>query len=126
MKNCPFCNIDKSRIILENKFIVVIRDAFPISSGHALIISKRHIASFFDTNIPEKKAILEALEQLKEILDEEFNPDGYNIGINDGTTAGQTIMHLHVHVIPRFKGDSADPRGGIRWIFPDKARYWKD
>jgi len=105
---------------------MVIRDAFPVSPGHALIIPKRHIASFFETNEEERKAMLEALDQTKEIFDRELKPDGYNIGINEGLTAGQTIMHLHIHLIPRYKGDSSDPRGGIRWIFPDKARYWKD
>jgi diadenosine tetraphosphate (Ap4A) HIT family hydrolase len=105
---------------------MVIRDAFPVSPGHALIIPKRHIASFFETNEEERKAMLEALDQAKEIFDRELKPDGYNIGINEGLTAGQTIMHLHIHLIPRYKGDSSDPRGGIRWIFPDKARYWKD
>ena len=126
MNRCPFCCVDEARIILENSTVMVIRDAFPVSSGHALIIPKRHIASFFEANEEERKAILEALEQSKEIIDREFKPDGYNIGINEGLTAGQTIMHLHIHLIPRYKGDSSDPRGGIRWIFPKKARYWKD
>ncbi|OGP54553.1 MAG: HIT family hydrolase [Deltaproteobacteria bacterium RBG_13_52_11b] len=126
MKNCPFCSIDKRRIILENKTVLVIRDRFPVSPGHALIIPKRHIPSFFETNKDERDAIVEALEKSKRILDKEFSPDGYNIGINDGIMAGQTVMHLHIHVIPRYKGDSRDPRGGVRWIFPDKARYWKE
>jgi len=126
MNRCPFCSVDKTRIILENNTVMVIRDAFPVSPGHALIIPKRHIASFFETNEEERKAMLEALDQAKEIFDRELKPDGYNIGINEGLTAGQTIMHLHIHLIPRYKGDSSDPRGGIRWIFPDKARYWKD
>ena len=126
MKSCLFCSIDENRIILENETVVAIRDAFPVSFGHTLIIPKRHIASFFETSKEEREAIVEALEQCKLILDKEFNPDGYNIGINDGVMAGQTVMHLHIHLIPRYKGDSRDPRGGIRWIFPDKARYWKE
>jgi diadenosine tetraphosphate (Ap4A) HIT family hydrolase len=126
MKNCPFCSIDERRIILENRTVMAIRDGFPVSPGHALIIPKRHIASFFETNKDEREAIVEALEKTKRILDKEFSPDGYNIGINDGIMAGQTVMHLHIHLIPRYKGDSRDPRGGIRWIFPDKARYWKE
>ena len=126
MKSCLFCSIDENRIILENETVVAIRDAFPVSFGHTLIIPKRHIASFFETSKEEREAIVEALEQCKLILDKEFNPDGYNIGINDGVMAGQTVMHLHIHLIPRYKGDSTDPRGGIRWIFPGKARYWKE
>jgi len=126
MKSCLFCSIDENRIILENETVVAIRDAFPVSFGHTLIIPKRHIASFFETSKEEREAIVEALEQCKLILDKEFNPDGYNIGINDGVMAGQTVMHLHIHLIPRYKGDSSDPRGGIRWIFPGKARYWKE
>ena len=126
MKNCPFCSIDERRIILENKTLMAIRDGFPVSHGHTLIIPKRHIASFFETSKEEREAIVEAVEQCKLILDKEFNPDGYNIGINDGVMAGQTVMHLHIHLIPRYKGDSSDPRGGIRWIFPGKARYWKE
>ena len=126
MKSCLFCSIDENRIILENETVVAIRDAFPVSFGHTLIIPKRYIAFFFETSKEEREAIVEALEQCKLILDKEFNPDGYNIGINDGVMAGQTVMHLHIHLIPRYKGDSSDPRGGIRWIFPGKARYWKE
>jgi len=94
--------------------------------GHTLIIPKRHVESFFDCNPDEKADILQALEEAKVALDKEFAPDGYNIGINDGETAGQTVMHLHIHLIPRYKGDSKDPRGGVRWIFPEKAKYWSD
>jgi diadenosine tetraphosphate (Ap4A) HIT family hydrolase len=74
----------------------------------------------------EKTAILQAMDEAKASLDREFSPDGYNIGINDGEAAGQTVMHLHVHLIPRYKGDTEDPRGGVRWIFPEKAKYWKE
>lgn len=82
--------------------------------------------SFFETTKEEKIALLNGIEQAKALIDKELSPDGYNIGINDGEAAGQTIEHLHIHLIPRYKGDSPDPRGGIRWIFPEKAKYWED
>jgi len=122
---CPFCNLNKGDFIFENDLAVVIRDKHPISSGHSLIILKKHVESFFLTIKEEKIALFEGMEQAKVLVEDKLKPDGYNIGINDGEAAGQTINHLHIHVIPRYKGDSQDPRGGIRWIFPDKASYWK-
>jgi diadenosine tetraphosphate (Ap4A) HIT family hydrolase len=83
------------------------------------------VASFFETTEEERQAILKLLDEMKAILDREHKPDGYNIGINNGPAAGQTVMHLHMHLIPRYAGDTADARGGIRRIFPDKAAYWK-
>ena len=123
---CPFCNLEPDRIISESDYTVTIRDGFPVSQGHTLIIPKRHVQSFFELQAAEKAAILQAMDEGKEALNKEFSPDGYNIGINDGEAAGQTVMHLHVHLIPRYKGDTEDPRGGIRHVFPDKAKYWKD
>jgi len=87
---------------------------------------KRHIASIFEATKDGVAALRETLQQARTQLLKEFAPDGFNIGINDGLAAGQTILHLHIHIIPRYKGDMPDPRGGIRWIFPDKAVYWKD
>lgn len=101
-----------------------IMDGFPISRGHALIIPKRHIASLFDATSDEREALYDLLAQVKIELQEKYNPDGFNIGINEGAAAGQTVMHLHIHLIPRYSGDLPDPRGGVRWIFPDKAAYW--
>ena len=101
-------------------------DGFPISPGHALIITRRHIASLFDATSDERAALLEMLAQVKIDLQEKYKPDGFNIGINDGAAAGQTVMHLHIHLIPRYSGDIIDPRGGIRWIFPEKADYWSN
>ena len=98
----------------------------PISQGHLLIITKRHVESFFETTVEEKIALLQGIEQAKVFIEKKLSPDGYNIGINDGESAGQTINHLHIHLIPRYEGDSKDPRGGIRWIFPDKAPYWEN
>jgi diadenosine tetraphosphate (Ap4A) HIT family hydrolase len=102
----------------------VIRDAYPISPGHTLVIPRRHIASFFELETDERDALMDLLEQAKTALDLELRPDAYNMGINDGKDAGQTIAHLHIHLIPRYQGDQPDPRGGVRWLFPEKARYW--
>ncbi len=122
--DCPFCTLPTDRIISESDYTLTIRDDFPVSEGHTLIIPKRHVQSFFELKAIEKAAVLQALDEAKEFLDNEYSPDGYNIGINDGEAAGQTVMHLHVHLIPRYKGDMKDPRGGVRWIFPEKAKYW--
>jgi diadenosine tetraphosphate (Ap4A) HIT family hydrolase len=123
--DCPFCNLDNSKIVLSNSHAAAFYDGFPVSPGHSLIIPKRHIVSFFEASREEQATLLDLLADMREILVKERNPDGFNIGINDGATAGQTIMHLHIHLIPRYTGDMDDPRGGVRWIFPDKAAYWK-
>jgi diadenosine tetraphosphate (Ap4A) HIT family hydrolase len=122
--SCPFCTLDPAYIIAQDPCVMTIRDTCPVSPGHTLILSKRHIASIFETTEAEQHALLRALREAKLGLDRELNPDGYNIGINDGEAAGQTILHLHVHLIPRYLGDREDPRGGVRWIFPEKAVYW--
>jgi diadenosine tetraphosphate (Ap4A) HIT family hydrolase len=124
MTACPFCTLTQERIKQQNDLGLVIRDGYPISPGHTLIISKRHIASFFQLQKQERDALLRLIEEAKLDLDEEFKPDAYNIGINDGPVAGQTVPHLHIHLIPRYQGDPDDPRGGVRWIIPEKAKYW--
>ena len=124
MSNCPFCTIPQDRIIDSNEFGVTIRDGYPISPGHTLVIPKRHIGSWFAISKDERLGLEDLLCRAKDVLQEEFKPDSYNIGINDGPAAGQTVQHLHVHLIPRYKGDQDDPRGGVRWIIPEKAKYW--
>ena len=126
MPSCPFCSIASDRIVAQNELSFTARDTLPVSPGHTLILPKRHIASIFEATKEEVSALWEALRQARKQLLEEFSPDGFNIGINDGLASGQTILHLHIHLIPRYHGDMPDPRGGIRWIFPDKAVYWKD
>ncbi len=121
---CPFCNIDRHRVVLENDLALVIRDSYPVSPGHTLTLPKRHLASLWQTTAEEQLALWQLLPQAKVQLDEEYQPAGYNIGINDGVQAGQTILHLHIHLIPRYQGDCQDPRGGLRWILPEKAVYW--
>ncbi len=108
----------------EDEYCFTVRDGFPVSAGHSLIITRRHISSFFDTTTEEKTAILNAMKLTKTGLDREYTPDAYNIGINDGPAVGQTVPHLHIHLIPRYQGDVPDPRGGVRWVMPDKAIYW--
>ncbi len=121
---CPFCTLPQERVRGENAHGVWVRDAYPISKGHSLIIPRRHVGSFFDISEVERSGLLELLDLAKAAAGSEFNPDGYNVGINDGPAAGQTVPHLHIHLIPRFKGDLPDPRGGVRWIIPAKANYW--
>lgn len=124
--SCPFCSLPASRIRGHSEHGVWLRDGFPISPGHSLVISKRHVGSFFELSPQEQIALLTLLDEARSAAVAEFNPDGYNIGINDGAAAGQTVPHLHIHLIPRFKGDRPDPRGGVRWIIPEKADYWND
>ena len=123
-KPCAFCTLPSARVVDENATAIVIRDGYPVSPGHTLLIPKRHTGSFFDLSEKERGELLALLDRAKLVLDKEFQPKGYNIGINDGAAAGQTVPHLHVHLIPRFDGDLPDPRGGVRWVIPDKAKYW--
>lgn len=123
-KPCPFCQLDPDRILAQDALIVIYRDGFPVSQGHTLIIPRRHVATFFETSEAEQRALLQALNQAKVSIDEIHHPDGYTIGINHGAAGGQTVPHLHIHLIPRHLGDCEDPRGGVRWVLPEKARYW--
>lgn len=142
---CPFCTLDPARIIASNFYAVAVYDDYPVTPGHSLIIPRRHIASFFEATVDEQTGLFELLAEVRKlILQPDFAtqsahspltpfvqdgyrviPDGFNIGINDGVAAGQTVMHLHLHMIPRYAGDTTDPRGGVRWIMPEKAPYWK-
>jgi len=122
-ENCPFCSISQNEIIKETSLVIVKRDLYPVGKGHSLIIPKRHIASFFETTPAERKDLIDMLEIAKKSLQKDLNPDGFNIGINEGVIAGQTVMHLHIHLIPRYKGDMPDPRGGVRGVIPEKQKY---
>lgn len=123
-KSCAFCTLPSARVIDQNATALVIRDGYPVSPGHTLLIPKRHTCSFFDLSAQERSDLLTLLDRAKLVLDTEFQAKGYNIGINDGPVAGQTVPHLHMHLIPRFEGDVPDPRGGVRWVIPDRAKYW--
>lgn len=122
--SCPFCALPAERILLLADEALVIRDAFPVSPGHTLVVPRRHIGSFFELTDAERACMVELLAKAKAELDLSFQPDGFNIGINDGAAAGQTVPHLHLHLIPRYRGDAPDPRGGVRWVLPAKAKYW--
>jgi diadenosine tetraphosphate (Ap4A) HIT family hydrolase len=123
---CPFCVLPEARILFRNSAAVALRDSYPVTPGHTLLVPVRHVASFFDATPTEREAMLTLLDMAKLQLQVEFGPTGYNIGINDGASAGQTVAHLHMHLIPRYPGDRSDPRGGIRWVIPDKADYWTE
>ena len=122
---CPFCNIYNDELMIERPLAYLRRDHHPLTKGHSLVIPKRHVATFFETTKDERLQMIELLDEAKAVLDKEHGPDGYNIGINSGPAAGQTVMHLHMHVIPRYAGDTSEARGGIRWIIPERAEYWK-
>lgn len=123
--NCKFCLLREQKIVEAQPLALLMLDTFPLSPGHMLVIPRRHVASLFDTTNEERLAMLELLDHAKAVLEKKHQPDGYNIGINDGAAAGQSIPHLHVHVIPRYAGDVENPRGGVRWVIPEKAPYWK-
>lgn len=123
MKNCIFCDLPKEKIIVENELARAFYDEFPVSKGHILIIPKRHIANFFELEQKELNDINSLILECKKIIDNKYAPDGYNIGVNVGKHAGQSVFHVHVHLIPRYKGDVANPKGGVRGVIPEKQNY---
>lgn len=120
---CPFCNIREDRIITSDELVYGIRDKYPVSPGHTLIITRRHVSDYFELTDDERRAMQAMLMKMKGMLDAELNPQGYNIGINVGRSAGQTIDHAHLHLIPRFEGDMPDPKGGVHGVIPEKQKY---
>ena len=124
MNDCVFCNLDESRIEIENNLALSFKDLYPVTNGHTLVIPKRKVQSFFDLTEEETAAMFELLHLQKEDLkNKDSSITGFNIGINDGEDAGQTIMHCHIHLIPRRSGDMEDPRGGVRGVIPEKQSY---
>jgi len=103
---------------------MVLWDTHPVSPGHVLIVPRRHVASLFESTAAEREEMLRLADEAHRILVEKHAPDGFNLGINDGPAAGQSVPHLHMHMIPRYRGDVADPRGGVRWIIAERAKYW--
>ena len=124
--DCPFCNPDTARVFLQAELIVGLWDAFPVAAGHALLVTRRHVTSWFDATAPEQQALTDAIQTARQEILRRHAPDGFNIGVNDGRAAGQTVDHAHVHMIPRYDDDVPDPRGGVRIVLPDRAKYWTD
>jgi diadenosine tetraphosphate (Ap4A) HIT family hydrolase len=120
-EDCPFCADQNG--LLRNELAYVRADKFAVSAGHMLVIPLRHLTSFFELTRLEREALTDLLVTARELVEEKHKPDGYNIGINVGEAAGQTIAHVHVHLIPRYKGDVPNPRGGVRGVIPGKRNY---
>lgn len=120
---CPFCNPSPDDVVLQNALAYARADAFPVSAGHTLIVPFRHVSSFFEATEEERLALLDLLCRCRDVLEDRYHPDGWNIGVNVGAAAGQTVPHLHIHLIPRYAGDVPDPRGGVRGVVPEKQKY---
>lgn len=118
---CPFCASGDD--VLANDLAVVRRDLHPVTPGHLLVLTRRHVADFFDATADERAALLALLDQARALLQRERAPDGFNVGVNVGEAAGQTIAHVHIHLIPRYRGDTPRPRGGVRGVIPDRQSY---
>lgn len=121
---CPFCRLARRvEVICETAICVAFYDGYPVSPGHALIVPKRHVASYFDLTHHEREAMNVMLQYVRQKVEERFHPDGYNVGINVGEVAGQSVFHVHMHLIPRYKGDVPNPKGGVRGVIPSKQSY---
>ena len=120
---CPFCEVHRQDVVTESRHAVAIRDRYPVSEGHTLVIPKSHAKSLFAHSAAIQADVWCLVARVRDELQSALKPDGFNVGLNDGRAAGQTVEHAHVHVIARFEGDLADPRGGIRWVRPQHAAY---
>ena len=132
MISCVFCDLlggghQGEHLVAENRHAAALRDGFPVSDGHTLVLPRRHVQSVFELAVEEQQEVWNLVAEVRDRLRSTLGsvPDGFNVGPNDGVQAGQTVTHAHVHVIPRYKNDMPDPRGGIRWVLPRKANYWK-
>jgi len=120
---CLFCKPKPREVIAETDTALLVTDTYPVSLGHCLVIPKRHIATYFECNEEENRDFRTLIIKAKEYLDKKHSPDAYNIGNNNGLHAGQSVFHLHIHIIPRYKGDVENPKGGVRWVLPKKSQY---
>ncbi|MFY9116478.1 MAG: HIT family protein [Bacteroidales bacterium] len=123
-KECPFCMLDTDREVLcESPDAIAFLDKFPVSPGHALVVPRRHVADYFSLAEAEQQALWHLVNTCRQILAQRYRPDGFNVGINVGPAAGQTIFHVHIHLIPRYTGDVPNPKGGVRHVMPGKGYY---
>ena len=120
-QDCPFCR--NRNIVIENELAFADYDTYPVSPGHSLVMTKRHVAEYFQATAKEKAAIWALVDEMKIIIDKTYKPDAYNVGVNIGKTAGQSVPHIHIHIIPRYKGDVEKPQGGVRGVIPHKQKY---
>ena len=120
---CPFCSIDPQRIAFANDLFIAIWDAFPVNEGHLLLVPRAHKSNWAALTAAERSAIWSAIADAQTLIADQFHPRGFNVGYNEGIAAGQTILHFHLHIIPRYDGDVADPRGGIRHVVPARGNY---
>jgi diadenosine tetraphosphate (Ap4A) HIT family hydrolase len=121
--DCPFCAVPPERVVDANALAFALQDAYPVAAGHTLLVARRHVADLFELTDEELGALLDLLRRARRRLDESLQPAGYNVGVNVGRAAGQTIGHVHVHLIPRFAGDVSEPEGGVRNVIPGKGMY---
>ena len=120
-QDCIFCG--EPTMVIENELAFAHYDSYPVNPGHCLIIPRRHVADYFQATVEEKAAIWALVDEMKTIIDRDYKPDGYNVGVNVGKAGGQSVPHIHIHMIPRYKGDIEDPRGGVRGVIPHKQKY---
>ena len=120
-QDCPFFR--NRNIVIQNELAFADYDTYPASPGHCLVITRRHVAEYFQATAEEKAAIWALVDEMKVIIDKEYKPDAYNVGVNIGKTAGQSVPHIHIHIIPRYKGDVENPQGGVRGVIPHKQKY---
>jgi diadenosine tetraphosphate (Ap4A) HIT family hydrolase len=124
-EGCIFCrHRDDPDLLAANDMAIAFEAGFPVSPGHTLIVPRRHEPDFFALAADEQAAVIALVNPVRALLGARFGPDAYNLGVNVGQAAGQTVLHTHLHVIPRYAGDVAEPRGGVRWVLPETARYW--
>ena len=123
---CFLCSVAQEMSPYDAELVIGRWDNFPVSSGHALVVPRRHVVSWFEATNDERHAMMLGIDAMRSLaLSLSQNSiEGWTIGINDGPAAGQTVPHLHVHLIPRRRGDVEDPRGGVRWVIPQHANYW--
>ena len=122
--NCPFCGVDPEQVIISDLEALAVHDGYPVTEGHTLVVPRRHVTTLFELPPDEQANIWLFVSRVRDFLAAKLNVENFNVGVNDGKLAGQTVPHAHIHIIPRREGDVPDPRGGIRWVIPRKAAYW--
>ena len=123
---CLFCHPKPHEILAETEHALLISDSFPVSPGHCLVTPRRHIKTYFECSEEENREFRELILLAKQQIEKKHSPDGYNIGCNNELAAGQSVFHLHIHIIPRYQGDVENPKGGVRWVIPKNSQYQRN